>query len=396
MKSTFRTPALLIVCLSLIFSFGIASNASAATSKTTKTLAADLRATSAKVFGEHSYMIMLAMQKQLKQAPDTQQAMAALNANTNSIASLLTGTYADAAAAQFKAQWNTHNQRFIEYAVAIRDKDTNNQKGALAGIKSTTNMMVTILKQQNPYINEQKLLNDFNAHNNSLVRSFDAYAKGQYATTYSEVHSAYVRAGTVGASIATATAERYPTRFKRSTTQTDAAYFRQKTGEALGEHAILSILVMQKGNDNAPDLAAVKSALNRNTDTLTATHKMIFGNAAGGTFNTLWNRHIMDYQMYLEGTLTGDTAKRQAAKDDLGKFVADLTAFQTSLLPSLNKTATYQANAMHGAHVITALDAYRAGDYAKSYEALRTGYNHMWKTGNTLSEAIVKRYPSKF
>ncbi|MCL9662541.1 hypothetical protein L2089_17775 [Paenibacillus hunanensis] len=70
MKRTFRTPALLLVCLSLIFSFGIASNASAATSKTTKTLAADLRATSAKVFGEHSYMIMLAMQKQLKQAPD--------------------------------------------------------------------------------------------------------------------------------------------------------------------------------------------------------------------------------------------------------------------------------------------------------------------------------------
>ncbi len=395
MKRSSRTLLLLLVCLSLIFTFGMAPSASAAT-KTTKTLAADLRATSAKVFGEHSYLVMLAMQKQLMQAKDTTQAMAALNANTNSIASLLTNTYTDAAAAQLKTQWSTQSQRFIDYAIAIRDKDQTNQKGALAGIKSTSTMVVTILKQQNPYINEQQLLKDLTAHNNSLIRSFDAYAKGQYATTYSEVHAAYVRAGTIGASIATATAKRYPSRFKQSTTQTDAAYFRQKTGEALGEHAILSILVMQKGNDNAPDLPNVKSWLNRNTDVLTATHKNIFGSATGQTFNTLWNRHINDYQMYLTGVMTGDAAKRQAAKDDLGKFVADLTAFQTSRLPSLNKTATYQANAMHGAHVITALDAYRAGDYAKSYEALRTGYNHMWMTGNTLSEAIVKRYPAKF
>ncbi|WP_322907061.1 hypothetical protein [Paenibacillus campi] len=397
MKSKSRTLTLLLVCLSLIFSFGMAPTSTfAATAKTTKTPAADLRATAAKVFGEHSYLAMLVMQKQFNQAKDTQQALDALNANTNSIASLLTGTYTDQAAAELKAQWNTHNQRFSEYAVAMRDKNTTNQQGALASIKSATSMMVTILKQQNPYINEQQLLKDLTAHNNSLIRSFDAYAKGQYGTTYSEVHNAYVRASTVGASLATATTKRYPSRFKQSTTQTDAAYFRQKTGEALGEHAILSILVMQKGNDNAPDLPNVKAALNRNTDALTATHKLIFGTATAQTFNTLWNRHINDYVMYLNATLAGDTAKRQAAKTDLGGFVADLTAFQTGRLPSLNKTATYQANAMHGAHVITAFDSYHNGDYAKSYEALRTGYNHMWKTANTLSEAIVKRYPAKF
>ncbi|WP_458120720.1 hypothetical protein [Paenibacillus sp. Z6-24] len=395
MKMKSRLTVLLLLCLSLAVSPAIAFKTADAARPTTTTPAADLRATMAKVYGEHSYMMVIAMQKQFNQSKDLPQAMAALNANTNSIASLLSSTYTDAAASQIKNQWKRHIQHFMDYVTATRNNNADARKAAQAGMTSSTTAMVNAMESQNPYINETKLLTNLRAHDTYLLQSFTSYAEGKYGTAYSAAHSAYARAALIGASMATATAERYPSKYKRTTTQTEAAYFRQQMGEALGEHTILSILMLQKGNDNAPDLPNVKAALDRNTQALTNTHQRLFGANAAATFNSLWNRHIRDYQAYMTATLNNDQAGRAAAKKDLGKFVADLTAFQTGRLP-LNKTKTYQANAMHGAHVITAFDSYHSGGYAKSYEALRTGYNHMWMTGNTLSEAIVKKFPSKF
>jgi hypothetical protein len=42
------------------------------------------------------------------------------------------------------------------------------------------------------------------------------------------------------------------------------------------------------------------------------------------------------------------------------------------------------------------LDAYKAGNYAKSYQLSRQAYRHMIMTGDALAGAITKQYPKRF
>lgn len=392
MRKPLRPFLLLMLCLVLT---ALPVTAFGASAPTTKTPASDLRTTMAKVHGEHAYYTVLAMQKRFDQSKDAAEAMNVLNANSNTMAMTVSDLYGKSAAQTFRTGWDNHIALLMNYVDATRSKNDAARKQATSDLKKNASSMATVLNNLNPHLDRKTLEQNLLVHEQYLLQSFDGYASGKYGTAYTAAHNAYARTSTIGAMMATAVVKQFPAKFKGTSTQTDAAYLRQQMGQGLGEHAILSILVLQKAHDKAPDYANAKAALDKNTAALTAVHRSLFGAGAAKTFNEQWNRHIKDYQLYLAATLAGNEAGRKAAKADLGDFVAKITAFQVNRLP-LDKTMTYQANAMHGAHVITAIDSYHNANYAKTYQALRIGYNHMWMTGNDLSEAVVKKMPGKF
>ncbi|NGZ76410.1 hypothetical protein [Saccharibacillus alkalitolerans] len=392
MKKPLRPLFLLMLCLVLT---ALPATAFGASAPTTKTPAADLRTTMAKVHGEHAYYTVIAMQKRFDKAPDAGEAMNTLNANSNTVAMMVSDLYGKSAAQTFRSGWDAHIALLMDYVDATAAKNDAARKKATAALRANAAGMATVLNNLNPKLDRKTLEKNLLVHEQYLLQSFDGYAAGKYGTAYAAAHNAYARTAKIGAMMATSIVKQFPARFDGTTTQTDAAYLRQQMGQGLGEHTILSILVLQKAHDKAPDYPNAKAALDKNTAALTATHRSLFGAGAAKTFNQQWNRHIADYQAYLRATLAGNEAGRKAAKADLADFVAKLTAFQVNRLP-LDKTMTYQANAMHGAHVITAIDSYHNGNYSKTYHALRIGYNHMWMTGNDLSEAVVKKMPGRF
>lgn len=392
MNKKLRPLFLLMLCLILT---ALPATAFGASAPTTKTPAADLRTTMAKVHGEHAYYTVIAMQKRFDKAPDAAEAMNILNANSNTAAMMISELYGESAAQTFRSGWDNHVALLMNYVDATAAKNDAARKQATKALRANASTLATVLSNLNPHLDRKTLEQNLLVHEQYLLQSFDGYASGKYGTAYTAAHNAYARTAKIGAMMATAVTKQFPAKFKGTTTQTDAAYLRQQMGQGLGEHAILSILVLQKAHDKAPDYANAKAALDKNTAALTASQRSLFGAGAAKTFNQQWNRHIADYEAYLKAMLAGNEAGRKAAKADLGDFVAKLTAFQVNRLP-LDKTMTYQANAMHGAHVITAIDSYHNANYAKTYQALRIGYNHMWMTGNDLSEAVVKKMPGKF
>lgn len=392
MKKPLRPLFLLMLCLVLT---ALPATAFGASAPTTKTPAADLRTTMAKINGEHAYYTVIAMQKRFDKAPDASEAMNLVTANSNTAAMMVSELYGKSAAETFRGGWDKHVSLLMDYVDATIAKNDAARKQATSALKANAASMSAVLNNLNPYLDRKTVEKSLLVHEQDLLQAFDGYASGKYASAYTAAHNAYVHTATLGAMMATAITKQFPAKFDRTTTQTSAAYLRQQMGQGLGEHAILSILVLQKAHDKAPDYNGAKAALDKNTAALTATHRNLFGAGAANTFNQQWNRHIADYQAYLKATLAGNEAGRKAAKADLGDFVAKLTAFQVNRLP-LDKTMTYQANAMHGAHVLTAIDSYHNANYAKTYQALRIGYNHMWMTGNDLSEAVVKKMPGMF
>ncbi|GGN94405.1 hypothetical protein [Saccharibacillus kuerlensis] len=392
MKKPLRPLFLLMLCLVLT---ALPATAFGASSPTTKTPAADLRTTMAKLHGEHAYYTIIAMQKRFDNAPDAAAAMRVVTANSNALTTMVSDVYGQTAAKNFRSGWDEHVALLMNYVDATIAKNSNKRQEAKSALEDNAETMAALLNKLNPKLDRETLEKHLLMHEQLLLQSFNAYVTGKYDTAYTTAHKAYVHTATIGAMMATGIVKQFPNEFKGTTTQTDAAYLRQQMGQGLGEHTILSILVLQKAHDKAPDYANAKAALDKNTAALTATHRNLFGAGAAKTFNEQWNRHIADYQAYLQATLAGNEAGRKAAKADLGDFVATITAFQVGRLP-LDKTMTYQANAMHGAHVITAIESYHNTNYSKTYEALRIGYNHMWMTGNVLSEAVVKKMPGEF
>lgn len=392
MKKSFRPLFLLLLCLVLT---ALPVTAFGASAPTTKTPAADMRTTMAKLHGEHAYYTVIAMQKRFDKAPDAAEAMNVLNANSNTITMMVSDLYGQSAAKTFRSGWDSHIALLMNYVDATTAKNDAARKEATSALRKNASTMASLLNNLNPHLDRKTLEQNLLVHEQYLLQSFDGYASGRYGTAYAAAHNAYARTSKIGVMMANAVVKQFPAKFKHTSTQTKAAYLRQQMGQGLGEHAILSILVLQKDHDKAPDYANAKAALDKNTAALTATHRSLFGAGAAKTFNQQWNRHIQDYRLYLAATLAGNEAGRKAAKADLGDFVAKITAFQVNRLP-LDKSMTYQANAMHGAHVITAIDSYHNANYSKTYQALRIGYNHMWMTGNDLSEAVVKKMPRMF
>lgn len=403
MKNTARFPilltlsaALLIAPAAVLTSPTSVSAATAVSSPTSMTPAANLRITSAKVHGEHAYYVVIAMQKRYDRSADRTEALNALKANGDTLSGMIASTYGQDAGAKFKADWMAHIGNFMDYADASLSGDAAAKQKAVTGLRAYAKNSGKMMHAWNPYVSAAKLEKDLNTHIDLLLQSFDAYTTGKYGTAYSSAHKAYTHTTNIGASLATAITKQFPSTYKWTSTQTKAADFREQMDQALGEHTLLSMLLLEKGNDRKPDFANVKAALDMNTAAMTTTHEMLFGAGAAKTFNQQWNRHINDYIAYMRATLADNEAGRTAAKAELGDFVAKITAFQTGRLPMLDKTVTYQGNAMHGAHVITAFDSYHNGNYAKTYQAMRIGYNHMWMAGNMLSEAIIKKMPEKF
>ncbi|MDO3409908.1 hypothetical protein QWJ34_09050 [Saccharibacillus sp. CPCC 101409] len=369
--------------------------AAAVSVPTTVTPAADLRTTLAKVYGEHAYESVIAMQKLFDESESAGDASGLLGQNGNKMSGMIQDVYGVNKASKFGASWTLYNNNLKVYAAAARDNDGAGKKKALSNLRAYASDFGKFMHTLNSRIDAGKLEQDLDAYTDLLLKSFDAYADGRYDEAYSAAHDAYTQSARVGASLATSIAAQFPAKYKRTTTQTEAAYFRQHMDQALGEHAFLAMLLLEKGSDKKPDYANVKKALDANTEAMASTHKRLFGEGAAKTFKALWNRHINDYITYMNATLIDDAAGRRAAKADLDDFVADLTAFQTSRLP-LNKTKTMQGHALHGQHVLAVFDTYHQGDYDRTYRLMGVGYNHMWMMGNMLSEAIVKKMPGMF
>lgn len=164
----------------------------------------------------------------------------------------------------------------------------------------------------------------------------------------------------------------------------------------LGEHAVLAILAMEKGYDNAPDYTAVASELNQNTKDLTNAIASVYGTQAGDAFNKMWSAHIGFFVDYVTATAKGDSAGQQAALNNLEQYKQQFSQFLASANPNLNATTLAAGLQVHVNELITTFTDYVNKDYAGAENEMVQAYSHMFMTGDALSAAMVKQFPQKF
>lgn len=363
---------------------------------TTSTPAANLRVTLDRLFGEHSNLAILAMEKGYSGAADFSAVANALGQNTADLTAAITSVYGAAAGQQFNKMWTDHIGFFVEYVQATAKNDAAGKQDALNKLAQYKTQFSNFLASANPNLNATDLANNLQMHIDELLAAFNAYVNKDYTTSWKDYVEAYNHMFATGDALAGAIAWQFPAKFGNTSTSSPAIDLRVTLDRLLGEHADLAMIAMQKGIDGAPDFQAAAGELNQNTNDLSAAIASVYGAAAGSAFQKMWADHIGDFVNYVVATSKNDAAGKQSALDALSTYKNQFANFLATANPNLNATDLENNLQMHVDELLGAFNSYVAKDYTSAYSSFREGYSHMFGTGDALSAAIVQQFPSKF
>jgi hypothetical protein len=180
-----------------------------------------------------------------------------------------------------------------------------------------------------------------------------------------------------------------------------AADLRVTLGRLLGEHAALAIEATRQGIDAGdledPEFVAAATALQGNTDDLTAAIDSVYGADAAQAFNAQWEAHIGFFVDYTVGIVTDDQAAQDQAVEDLGGYITEFGQFLADATGGTLPADVAQASLEeHVLQLKGQLDAYAAGDHATAYQLAREAYAHMFMTADALALAIIRQNPETF
>jgi hypothetical protein len=175
--------------------------------------ATDLRVTLDRLLGEHSYLAALAMRAVLRDAADVPSAAEALSANSTDLRDTIGLIYGTAAGDAFAELWSTHVDAYVVYVTAIAGDDDGAADSALAELDEYQEDFSAYVAEANPFLSGDAFEALIATHTDHLVAQADAYASGDYDTSYELGREAYAHTGELSASLAGAIADQFPMRF---------------------------------------------------------------------------------------------------------------------------------------------------------------------------------------
>ncbi len=175
-----------------------------------------------------------------------------------------------------------------------------------------------------------------------------------------------------------------------------ASDLRAILNNGLTEHVDLAAAATRAGFDGQPQFEASAKALDNNSVALSKAIGSVYGADAEKRFLEIWRSHIGFFVDYTVAAKTGDMAGMDKAVQNLMGYVEAFSSFLSQANPNLPNDVLQAKVTDHVLQLKGAVDAYGAGDYAKSYALQAEASEHMAMTADTLSSAIVKQFPDKF
>jgi len=177
-----------------------------------------------------------------------------------------------------------------------------------------------------------------------------------------------------------------------------AVKLRLKLATLFQEHTTLALVATQKGLEGSKGFAASAKGLDANSVAIANAIGSVYGSKVRNQFlngKFLWRDHIRFFVDYTVATAKKDKVAQDKAVNNLLAYVGAFSKFLA------DATGLPQKALAHGitAHVLglkASVDAYAAGDHAKAFAELRKANVHMVMTGDTLADAIAKKFPHKF
>jgi hypothetical protein len=163
------------------------------------------------------------------------------------------------------------------------------------------------------------------------------------------------------------------------------------------DHMTLTNQAVDAALDGSPNATAAATALYSNGTDIGAAVGSVYGKDAETTFNTVWKLHLDDFVKYAVAGSTGNKAGQTAALTDIQtNYTKPLAAYLAKANPNLPEATLESALADHVDMTAKMIDMHIAKDYTGEQAELNIANTHIAGLFGTLSDGIVKQYPSKF
>ena len=173
----------------------------------------------------------------------------------------------------------------------------------------------------------------------------------------------------------------------------DPAEVRLTLEHLLGHHATLSIRMMRARVIREQDFVeSILAALVGNSRDLRAAVQSIYGPDRADAFERVWVEHVRALFDYAGAATDGNQATKKDIRDRLDWYRAEFGRFVDGATGGvLPAPAVAETLRPHIDHLLTQVEAYAAGDYARAYALQREAYAHMFSTGKSLAGGFVQR-----
>jgi hypothetical protein len=315
-------------------------------------------------------------------------ASAALDANSNALTATIGSVFGSDAGTTFGPLWKKHVQLFISYS--------QGQQQAVNELTAYTKDFGAFINSVLPDLPADAVAELMTQHVVSMKDVIDAQRARNEAKAYTNLRTAMANMSPIAQALTAATSAKFPEKVSGNPTS-PAATLLVTLDTTLREHVFLLTAATGAAlGGRQEELTAASTALDANSNALTAAIASVYGPEAGKAFDPLWKRHIGLFMEYATAVAAKDKAKGDKAIQDLLAYTVAFGSFINSASPALGTEAVGELLKTHVLTVKDAIDAQGAKNYAAAYHAIRIAAEHMSTITEPLAGAIVKQFAQKF
>lgn len=176
--------------------------------------AANLRTDFNFLLGEHFALLQQAMQNNYDDAPEFEENLALLNANTEQLAAAITSIYGEAAGEKFYEIWSSHVNYFMEYVQAVADDNPEAKEAALTELEQYREDFSTFISAATSDRVEAEVLSQgLQVHVEQAIGTFTNYVAGDYEATWDIAREGYGHMFTPAKLLSSAIVQQFPEMF---------------------------------------------------------------------------------------------------------------------------------------------------------------------------------------
>jgi hypothetical protein len=182
----------------------------------------------------------------------------------------------------------------------------------------------------------------------------------------------------------------------QGTVYTNASDMRKDLNIKLAEHVALTTEAMRVSYDEHESSTAAVDELDKNSHDLANIIGNFYGDEPKSTFLKLWQDHVTFLINYTISAKNGDKEGKDQALSDLEDYSQESAEFFAGLNGNLSVDSLKSLFTEHRDLMIASIDDYIDEKYPESLDKESKAYDQAGKIADTISDGIIKQFPSKF
>ena len=339
------------------------------------------------LLGQHALLAADMMRGRLRNDEDfAQAANAAVGQNADDLAQLVGALLGDQQAARFKGVWADHVAALFNYARGVATEDTAVREEARVKLVGLEGDIADFFSQASQgRLDPGAARTAIRVHVDHLTQQADEYAAGDYAGANTAYRQGYQHTFELGHTLASTLLP--PD--KSAELNTSSWRLRSELTRLLGEHVGLALSTLRAGATKNPDFQAALTALNGNTNDVTAAVASLFGGPAASQFMSLWADHLDLLGTYAVDVGANKPNRRDAVQGELRDWQQRFAKFIDTATEG-RVPAPDLAAALLGLDdlLLRQVDAFAAKDYRQAQQLSNQTYPQVFGLAKNMADAF--------